>query len=270
MTVGNTLEATASTEESEDTTAKAEDQVAQAVQDVETEGEPAPEVTPEPEQPSFATVDDVRTEIGHLQGRISQRAGQDTKDLTGRLDRLEGMLTQMADNSFEDRLAGMEPEAQAEALRKEVTRLRTPQEPAAPAPQQDGVNQWGLTPAEQATLASRVQGMIDGMEIEGVTPHSPEIWAGAQNVQTADQLMTLVRQNLGARKPAPVKTTAAPAAPATITNSADVPVTTQGAPASPAGVYDTLADISTALSNGEVTTQFFREWMRDRNLGQNG
>ena len=75
MTSSNTPEATASTEESEDTTATAEDQVAQAVQDVETEGEPAPEVTPEPEQPSFATVEDVRTEVGNLQGRIAQRAG---------------------------------------------------------------------------------------------------------------------------------------------------------------------------------------------------
>lgn len=269
MTTSNT-EATASTEQSEETLATAEDQVAQAVQAVETEGEPAPEITPAPEQPSYATAAQLRSEIGGLQGRIAQRSGEESKALGDRLERLEGMLTQVADHSYNEQLRNMDPDEREQFLLSENQRLRTPQEPTAPAPVQVARNQWGMTPDDQATLTNRVQGMIEGMGIEGISPHSPEIWTGAGSVQTADQLIGLVRQNLATRVPAAPSTTVSPATTTTtITNSADVPVTTQGAPASPTGTYDTLQDISTALSNGEVTTQDFREWMRGRGLGQN-
>jgi hypothetical protein len=268
MTTINT-EATASTEQSEETLATAEDQVAQAVQAVETEGEPAPEITPAPEQPSYATAAQLRSEIGGLQGRIAQRSGEESKALGDRLERLEGMLTQVADHSYNEQLRNMDPDEREQFLLSENQRLRTPQEPTAPAPVQVARNQWGMTPADQVTLTNRVQGMIEGMGIEGISPHSPEIWTGAGSVQTADQLIGLVRQNLNTRRPAAQAPTPPAAAPKTITNSAPVVQTTQGAPSTPAGSYDTLQDISTALSNGEVTTQDFREWMRGRGLGQN-
>lgn len=262
-------EATASDPPQEDP-AKAEDQVAQAVTDVEEEGAPAPEttpeITPEPEKPSFATVSDINTAIGGLQSRIAQRAGQDNKTLNERLDGLEKLLTQAADNSYTERLRTMEPEARETFLLEENKRLRTPQEPAPVPEQQVQANPWGLTAAEQASLTERVTGMIEGMDVEGLNAQSREVWKGATGNESLDQLVTLARTNLRATKtPAPKPT---PAAAVNVQTTEDVPVTTQGAPTSPNGVYDTLTDASTALSKGEMTTADFRQWMRDRNIGQ--
>ena len=188
------------------------------------------------------TADDLRREIGSLQGAIASRTGADRKAMDSRLSRLETAIGDMANASYEQRLAEMTYEERDDFLRAENERLRTPS-----VPQQQQQEVW-LTAEEQNVMAAYTDATIQSNGLS-LNRGDPKLWQGAYEGMPVNQLQELVQKNakaLSQPAPPPVNTRTQQ------TNSEEPPPTMQGAASVTVMDYPDRSSVARAMMDGDL------------------
>jgi len=232
------------TTDAENFEATAEEQQADATANNPVEAAVAEVIQEETTVEEPLTADDLRREIGSLQGAIASRTGADRKAMDSRLSRLETAIGDMANASYEQRLAEMTYEERDDFLRAENERLRT-----NPVPQQQQQQEAWLTVEEQSAMAAYTDATIQSNGLN-LNRADPKLWQGAYEGMPVNQLQALVQRNAKAlTRPA---STPKPATPTQQTNVEEPPPTMQGAASVAVSDYVDRASVARAMMDGDL------------------
>ena len=201
------------------------------------------------------TAEDMRRQIGSLQGSIADRAGRDRKAVDSRLERLESTLGDIANANYEQRLANMSYDERENFLLEENKRLRE-----APQPQQNVQESW-LNAEEQTAMATYTDAILDSNGLS-LNKADPSLWVGAYEGMPYEQLKQVVTRNAKAMVQAP----ASPASqPTTNTQQTEgPPPSMQGAPSTTVVDYDSRASVARALMDGDIGSEDVRRIYTDK------
>ena len=224
-------------------------------QQAEPTGTPVEQAVAEIADSGVITADDMRREIGSLQGSIADRAGRDRKATDSRLERLESTLGDIANANYEQRLATMSYDERDAFLLEENKRLRD-----TPQPQQNIQESW-LNAEEQTAMATYTDAVLDSNGLS-LNKADPSLWVGAFEGMPYEQLKQVVTKNAKAMVKAP---TSSDAQPITDTQQTEgPPPSMQGAPSTTVVDYDSRASVARALMDGDIGSEDVRRIYKDK------
>lgn len=207
----------------------------------------------------------ISTSVGSLQGAIANRSGQDRKVLDSRLERLENAVTIMTDSAYEQKLATMTADEQAQFLYEENKRLKEAPEPATPQQPERNQSQW-LDQTDTTELAAFTDGALAAAGIQAPR-NDARLWAGAQQGMSLMQLKAVAQSNIVAlSQPAASQpgTAPTPATPAVQSNQPPaVPPTMQDAPTATVTNYSSRSEMAKAALAGEIDSNRIAEIMKE-------